>query len=210
MNPVEDFLGIKKESNWLGNLLEAFKGGFAQQALFPGPPLSMSHTLARGAGMVAPMAILGTGLALGREGIGKGIGAVREHFSNVKNYKKMLDANPTLHKEEADKVKLLYNSFRSLAPSLAKDPLVVGSFIRDHIKLAPDEGVSVGINTAKLLTEAERAISGNKRDSFMNSVSLSPLSGLGRPLEEKIGLLQRELDPHEEAILGSLHRNQER
>ena len=140
--------------------------------------------LAAGAKEVAPTAgerlsnltgkaVTGTGMSIGltagTHGVLKGIGdayhAIKDKFDKPAEYKAMLDAHPELQeisKQDAGKVQMAFNSLRHLAPSLASDPLVAGSFVRQVLAQSPEQGLAIPTQTANMLADTQRKITGPK------------------------------------------------
>ena len=114
-------------------------------------------------------------------------GAAKEHITKARDYKAMLQENPTLRKEDPHKVQMLYNSFRRLSPGMAGDPLLSGSFVRDTLTLSPEEGPSISPMTAKTLADTQKAISQHKKDrggSFQKWVTNPGVSVRNTPEED--------------------------
>jgi hypothetical protein len=130
MNPVDDFL---KTAGWWDTL----KSGFGQ---------------------ALPGAIIGAGLAAGGQLGSAGYGAIKERLTKTRDYKAMLGASPALKKFDAGQVQMVYNSLRSHAPSMSKDPLIAGSFVYKTLDLAPESGPHIDPQTAKLLAETQRNV----------------------------------------------------
>lgn len=155
-NPVEEFLEMKKEAGgFLSGLWGAFKSGVGGQAMKPG---GMGQSIANTMGRAFTPAVVGAGVTAAGMGMSKGIGMVRERFAKAHDFKTMLEANPSLHKEDASNVQALYNSLRRMSPTMAKDPLIAGSFIRESILKSPEEGIAMSPLTAKMLAETERNV----------------------------------------------------
>jgi len=156
-NPVEEFLQMKKEAGFLDALKGAF-GAFKKGVAGGRPNIPLSQSLPEVAGGIIPMALIGGAVAAGATGASKGIGMLRERFSKAKDYKNMLAVHPALGQYEAGEVQALYNSLRSMSPTMAKDPLISGSFIRESLAKRPEEGPAVSPLTAKMLAETERNV----------------------------------------------------
>jgi hypothetical protein len=133
-NPVDEFL---KEAGWLDAMGRAVK-----EAL--------------------PGAIASAGVAAMGVAASKGIGMVKERFTRVRDYSNMLKANPMLRQHDAGSVQMVYNSLRKTAPSLAADPLIAGSYIRNTLEMSPESGPAVPLQSAKLLAETQRNITQGK------------------------------------------------
>jgi len=158
-NPVEAFLQEKeKRAGFWARLGNAFKGGLAQQALGEGVKQTMGEAIARGAGQAAIPALITAGAAAIATGASKGMGAITERFGKARDYKAMMQVHPGLADKDPGQTQLYYNSLRRMAPSLAKDPLVAGSFVRNMMELQPEGGPAVPLQTAKLLTDAQKSV----------------------------------------------------
>lgn len=141
MNPVDDFL---KTADWLGSF-------------------------GRGLGRAATGALTAAAISGGAAGVSKGIDYMSQRFGKARDYKSMIQANPTLKKHDAGQVQMVYNSLRSQAPSMAKDPLIAGSFVRRTLEMSPESGPFIDPQTAKILAEAQNNISrarGNRGGIF--------------------------------------------
>lgn len=147
-NPVDDFL---KTAGWW----DAFKKGLSGS----GQSSPIGESLMRGLGAALPGALVASGLTAGAVGASKGYSMVKERFTKSRDFKGMLEANPTLGKHDAGQVQMIYNSLRSQSPAMAKDPLIAGSFVRRTLELAPDSGPFIDPQTTKLLSETERNVS---------------------------------------------------
>lgn len=165
MNPVDDFL---KSAGILDNLKGAFEsgvsGGAGTSFLRGRTRMPLSSTIAQGMGQAIPGALVGLGMAAGAAGVSKAYDVIKERLSKPRDYKAMLAANPTVGKYDAGQVQMVYNSLRSQAPSLAKDPFIANSFIRKTLELATDEGPYIDPQTVKTLAEAQRNISQAKSE----------------------------------------------
>jgi hypothetical protein len=166
-NPVDEFLQMKeKQAGFLSNLGkamrglgQAFKGGLAQETLKADTTLTMGQALARGAGQALLPAAVTAAAAGIATGASRGIGAVMDRFGKAKDYQAMMQVHPTLRDKDPGQAQLYFNSLRSTAPTLAKDPLVAGSFVRNMMELQPSEGPAVPLATTKLLADAQKSLS---------------------------------------------------
>lgn len=150
MNPVDDFLAEKeKQAGWLTSIGNAFKEGL-------GGGHTMGQAMAKGLGAAAPGVLLAGAVGAAGMGIQSAYGAVKDRFSKSRDYKNMLEANPMLRKRPAGEVQLMYNSLRKMAPAMAKEPLVAGSYVRQMLDASPESGPAVPPATAKLLAETQR------------------------------------------------------
>lgn len=134
-NPVDEFL---KEAGWLDTMGRAIKEAIP------------------GAIAAAGVTALGTGVA-------KGYGMVKERFTKVRDYSNMLKSNPQLRQHDASSVQMVYNSLRKTAPTLAADPLIAGSFVRNTLEMSPESGPGIPLQSAKLLAETQRNITQGKK-----------------------------------------------
>jgi hypothetical protein len=142
MNPLENFLQ-EKNAGFFGNIARGFRGtpelgGFGMEL----------GRAAAGAAGTAAIAAAGVGIA-------KGISALRDAIGYNRDYKAMLSANPSLHKEDASQVQMIYKSLRSLAPTIAKEPLLAASFVRNSLDLSPKEQPKIDLASMKTLAETQ-------------------------------------------------------
>jgi hypothetical protein len=171
-NPVDDFLAAKDEIE-----------GVEKDAGFFG---SMRGEIARGGGLggtvgrYLPAAAVSLGVAAAAGGIGRAFNAIRNRLTKQRDYKNMLSANPHLAKEDASKVQMLYNSLRSMSPSMSRDPLIAGSFVRSSLELSPESGPAVPPATAQMLAKTQESLSKAKSKGLaqhlpgMPPISLAP------------------------------------
>jgi len=143
-NPVEEFL--KTAGIW-GNFMKGLRGEGASG--FSGALGSQVPT------GVAAAAVTGVGM-----GIAKGFEKIHDRLTKARDYKSMLQATPDLRHFDASHTQMMYNSLRSLAPTLARDPLVAGSFVRDALRLSPEHGPAIPPATAKMLVETQAKLQG--------------------------------------------------
>lgn len=139
-NPVEDF--VKTAGPFFEGLKRAF-GGEAVGAMLGGAAIS-------------------AGMAAGAVGARGAYRAIKGHFTKQRDYRDMLQANPMLRKEDSGRVQMLYNSFRKMAPDMAGDPLLAGSFVRQHIELSPEAGPAISPQTMATVTKAQESLSRGK------------------------------------------------
>ena len=143
-NPVENFL---KEAGFFSNMVEGMGG--KQVGGFSGAIGSQIPT------SVAAAAVTGAAM-----GVAKGYEAIRDRINKTRDFKNMLQATPDLRHFDAGHTQMMYNSLRMLAPTLARDPLVAGSFVRDALRLSPEHGPAIPPQTAKLLVETQAKMQG--------------------------------------------------
>lgn len=155
MNPVDDFLKTAGIRDVFSRIGDAFKRGLSSG----GPQRTFGQAMAEGAGQAIPGALVGTAMLAGASGLSRGLGALSEKVTKAGDYKSMLNANPTLAKYDAGQVQMVFNSLRSQAPSMSKDPLIAGSFVRKTLEVSPESGPFVDPQTVKLLAESQRNIS---------------------------------------------------
>jgi len=149
-NPVDELL---KHAGFFGNAAKNFMGGVTAD-----PKGASGFAGAMGAqlpGSVAAGAVAGVGL-----GLAKGFGMLHERLTKTRDFKAMLQANPALHEYDAGHTQMVYNSLRSLAPSLAKDPLVAGSFVHGMLNHPGASGPMIPPATAKMLVDTQRNMEG--------------------------------------------------
>ena len=118
----------------------------------------------RGVGSAVVPALIAGGLAAGSHVASKGYASAKNRLTKARDYKAMLSANPQLKDHDAGQTQMVFNSMRNLAPSLSADPLVAGSFVRNMPELSPESGPAVPLQTAKLLTDSQKAVSQARGD----------------------------------------------
>jgi hypothetical protein len=157
MNPVDDFL---KHAGFMDILRGIGRGiGSSLEPLAHGTALPGSERVGRLVGQVGAPALAAAGLAAFSQGASKGLGALTNKFTKARDYKAMLQANPSLAQADASTTQMYFNSLRHVSPSLSKDPLVAGSFVRNMMEMQPETGPAIPIQTTKLLTDAQKSIS---------------------------------------------------
>jgi hypothetical protein len=98
------------------------------------------------------------------KGLDKGYGAVKERFTKARDYRNMLQAHPALSEHSPGNVQMMYNSLRKLSPTMAKEPLVAGSYVRQMLGASPESGPAVPLQTTKLLAETQQKFDQAKKD----------------------------------------------
>lgn len=180
MNPVEEFLELQKQAGFLDgakDVLSSFgrgvsgarSGSSASQHIG-----NLAHTMGR----QVPTALTAMGLTAVGMGATKGITALARKFSKQRDYKAMMQNNPDLRERDAGHVHMVYNSLHRMAPTMAGDPLVAGSFVRDILQLSPETGPAIPPNTVKLLAESQRSLS-QARSGDLGPLSQAFVGGRG-------------------------------
>jgi hypothetical protein len=165
MNPLKAFLEEKeKQAGFLGDFGRSLQG-----ALSPG---ALGH-------YTAP-AIASAGVAAAGLGLKAGYDLLKEKLTRQRDYKIMVSANPSLRQHDAKQVQMVYSSLRRLSPSMARDPLLAGSFVRKTIELSPESGLSIDVMTAKTIAETQKNIQQAK--SSRTSVYEAMLGGAGKQM----------------------------
>lgn len=157
MNPVEDFL---KQAGFMDILRGIGRGiSTSLEPLAHDAQMLGSERAGRLMGQVGAPALTAAGLAAFSQGASKGLGALSNKFTKARDYKAMIRANPSLNQADASTTQMYFNSLRHVSPSLSKDPLVAGSFVRNMLEMQPESGAAIPIATTKLLAEAQKNIS---------------------------------------------------
>jgi hypothetical protein len=119
----------------------------------------MRHVLGKGALSlgkgIAVTALGGIGMALASDMYD----ATRRGIFKTRNYKKMMAANPDLADKPAEAVQSIFSTLHRFNPEFASDPLVAGSFVRQHAALE----VGVGLDAMKHLVDARKGLSESRR-----------------------------------------------
>jgi len=163
MNPLDAFLSHKRESEKTAGFMSALGRGITY-AETPAKKYTRGEQFAH---VLGQQMTLGTALAgIGAAGLqaGKGVSYVakmlQDKYQKPREYKAMMDAHPELHKHDAGKVQMAYNSLRHMAPTMAKEPLVAGSFVRNILAMETEGGLAVPTETAKMLADTESKMHG--------------------------------------------------
>jgi len=142
-NAVDDFL---KEAGFLSDLGRGLMGEGG-----------------KGFGHAVGQNLLGAGIAVGvgaaSTGAYSAFKKIMDYRASPRDYQAMMSAHPSLKKKPARQVQMLYNSLRTTAPDMAKDPLIAGSFIRNMMAVQPDEGLAIPMDTVKTLADTQKGIS---------------------------------------------------
>ncbi len=88
------------------------------------------------------------------------ISKIEQHGHKAKGkeyYKKMLEAHPTLTKEDPETVAKYWDSLYHFAPSMAQDPLAAGAYIRQSIDKGLEEIGGPSADMVKSLTDIDSA-----------------------------------------------------
>lgn len=181
MNPLEEFLQLKKQAGFWSDLGHAFMGGLKYEKLPQEVKQTVPQAISRVVGLgVAPSIAAGAMAGVSR-GASKGVDALIDRFTKSRDYKAMLQAHPTLAGADAGTTQMYFNSLRKLSPSLSKDPLVAGSFVRSMLELQPEGGPHVPIATAKMLADAQKSVSGARDERPIADAFMAGRPGLYEP-----------------------------
>lgn len=110
--------------------------------------------LSFGAG-VAAHAMGGVALALA----GDAVDSLRRGITKTRNYKRMLAANPDLRDKPAAEVQAIFSTLHRFNPDFSGDPLVAGSFVRNHADL----GAGIGLESLKSLVDSRKGLNESRR-----------------------------------------------
>lgn len=158
-NPVNEFL----KTAGLGG---ALKRGLLLEALEGAAKPTSAEKLVNRAGTMATTGAIGAGLLAGAhgvmKGVDKGVHAISSAFSHPAQYEAMMQAHPSLKEEDPNDVAAVYKSVRHLSPTMAADPLVAGSLVRNILANRTEQGIIVPPDTAKLMAEVENKVKSMK------------------------------------------------
>lgn len=104
---------------------------------------------------IAVTALGGVGMALASDMYD----AARRGLTKTRNYKRMMAANPDLSEKPAETIQSIFSTLHRFNPDFASDPLVAGSFVRNHAQLE----VGVGLDSMKHLVDARKGLSESRR-----------------------------------------------
>lgn len=125
----------------------------------------MASALGQGAASlgkgVAVTALGGVALSLA----GDASDAIRRGITKTRNYKRMLASNPDLKEKPAVQVQAIFSTLHRFNPDFSADPVVSGSFVRNHVDIAQGEhGVgAVGLDALKSIVDARKGLNESRR-----------------------------------------------
>ena len=115
------------------------------------------------------------GIAGGIKGIDVLSDRIGSKIHKSRSFKKMMDENPGLKKEDSKAVSRIFRTLHKFNPKMASDPLVAGSFLKRSLQFK-DEGIQpVDIKT---LADIRKAQSQSKGDSILRSAFVRDAAGL--------------------------------
>lgn len=101
-----------------------------------------------------------------------------EPFIKQRAFNDMLKENPSLKNEDKDVVRKSFNTLHTFNPTMAKDPLVAGAFVR-RAAMFKDEGIQA--SDVKTLAEVRKNLSDSRKSDndsrFLNLAKT--LHGIG-------------------------------
>lgn len=159
-----------KESPFRDEILEGLDGilkrasdGYAKiKHAFPMPTGGRPGlgTLAGNVGLAGLGTLAGgIGLALA----GDATDWIRRGLTKSRDYKRMLASNPDLKEKPANQVQAIFSTLHRFNPDFASDPVVSGSFVRNHVDLAGEGAGAVGLDSMKNLVDARKNLHESKR-----------------------------------------------
>jgi hypothetical protein len=170
MNPVDEFL-MEKESG-LGDVWKALKSGLTLEDIGkfrgalgrdPGGSERIMHQVGTRATQGGLMAGMLGAAGLGMKGVEGLYDAATSGRQHRQEHEAMLAAHPSLREEDPEQVAMAFRSVKNLAPALASDPLAAGSVVRNLLAYGrTEQGLTMPPETAKMLTETQRNLSGGK------------------------------------------------
>jgi hypothetical protein len=101
----------------------------------------------------------GIGLALA----GDLYDATRRGITKGRDYKRMLASNPDLKEKPSAQVQAIFSTLHRFNPDFASDPVVSGSFVRNHVDLAGEGAGAVGLDSLKNLVDARKNLGESKK-----------------------------------------------
>ena len=173
--------GLKKESSLRDRFIKEAAPSFAQGAMRRGKQW-MPFVLAS----VAAGALL-QGVQIF---IDKLVDVIEEHGHKAKSkdyYKKMLDAHPSLTKQDPRTVAKYWDSLYHFAPSMAEDPLAAGAYIRQSLDRGLEDLGGPSPDIVQNLTGIDAALTKTKEikkpgKKFMDVTQLYPAKEVGLEL----------------------------
>ena len=180
MNPVENFL--KEAGKW-----DAFKHGLTFGDVKDlGKGISGGERLSHQTGKMLSSGALGTGLVGGAALVGRGAedlyGAATSGMHHRAEHQAMMQAHPSLQEEDPKEVEMVLKSIRNLSPSLAADPLVAGSLVRNILSFGrTEQGITMPAETAHLLADTQNKMTGKGPKSSLLDTFSTNMGGIKAP-----------------------------
>lgn len=81
-----------------------------------------------------PKMLIGAGIATGLWGGKKLVSSIRRKYESKQNFSRMMVATPSLQREPPGIVESRFRTLQKMAPTLARDPLVAGSIVRQWVE----------------------------------------------------------------------------
>ena len=118
----------------------------------------------------------------------KGYNLIRQKIEKAMAYRDMLENNPHLQNYDAKHVHAAFNTLHKLAPDLASDPLVAGSFVHLVLEQPGPGGPMVSPTLARSLADLHSKLRDNSILSVMHEATLRapslPIRSFGLPESE--------------------------
>ena len=142
-----------------------------------------------GLAMASAMAVIGGGIAVNQQWINK--------QQKDPAFKKMLEIHPELQEEDKADVMKYFDSLYHFAPSMAKDPLAAGAYIRQTLRMATHGGPT--IDTIKTVTDIESGTGASKPNALqslymdqLNTAMKVPMdSGSSAPASPAVSIVDK-------------------
>jgi hypothetical protein len=173
MNPLEEFLAVKESSDKTAGWMSDLTRSFAKGVTLGTAPTAKASGVRRFGHMLGNTVTTGAALAsIGAAGSGMYAGgkALAEKINKPRQYEAMLQAHPTLQKDDVEKTRKYFDSLYHLSPSMAGEPLLAGSFVRNMMAKELEGGPAVPMETIKMMTDIQKSVGQSKpRDGSMSS-----------------------------------------
>lgn len=108
---------------------------------------------------LAVTALGGIGMALA----GDMYDATRRGITKTRNYKRMMASNPDLKEKPAVAVQAIFSTLHRFNPDFSADPIVSGSFVRNHVEMAGEGPGAVGLDSLKSLVDSRKGLNESRR-----------------------------------------------
>lgn len=106
---------------------------------------------------------LATAAHVGMSLAGDLVDASKRALFKTRNYKKMMALNPDLRERSANQVQSIFSTLHRFNPDFSADPVVAGSFVRQHVDLAGEGPGQVHMDSLKLLVDARKGLNESRR-----------------------------------------------
>jgi hypothetical protein len=196
MNPLEEFLAVKESSDKTAGWISDMARSFAKGVTLGTAPEAAASAANRFGHMVGNTVTTGAALA-GIGAAGSGVysagKALAEKINKPRQYEAMLQSHPTLQGEDEEKTRRYFDSLHHVSPTMAGEPLLAGSFVRNMMAKELEGGPAVPMETIKMMSEIQKNVAQGRGggDKNMSPFTMALMSAGKANLQGGMGKEQR-------------------